>query len=226
MTGGTINYAEEKTALKCGAILFDMDGTLVDSSAVIERAWKWWSGRHSVDLASIMAVQQGRPNRDVLREFAPHLNIDEEAALFLKFEEEDIADLVAIPGALEAVNAVRGGRWGIVTSANRSLAEIRLQATGFPVPEVFISADLIQHGKPDPECYLLGAAGLGVEPRDCVVFEDARAGVQAGKAAGMTVVGVLTNVAAEDLQADVHVRDFRSIRIVPDGQGRFEIQIG
>ncbi len=109
-----------------------------------------------------MAVQQGRPNRDVLTEFAPHLDIDEEAALFLKFEEEDIDDVVAIPGANVAVQAAQAGKWGVVTSANRSLAEVRLRATGFPIPEVFISADEIHRGKPDPECYLLGAEGLGV----------------------------------------------------------------
>ncbi len=217
---------DDKTTLRCKAILFDMDGTLVDSSAVIDRAWKWWSGRHSVELASIMAVQQGRPNRDVLKQFASHLDIDEEAALFLKFEEQDLDDLVAIPGANGAVTAARVGNWGIVTSANRSLAEIRLRATGFPIPEVFISADVIRHGKPDPECYLLGAAGLGVAPRDCVVFEDALAGVQAGKAAGMTVVGVLTNLTATDLSADAHVRDFSAITITHDGQGDFEIRIG
>lgn len=216
---------EEKTTLRCKAILFDMDGTLVDSSAVIERAWKWWGGRHSIELASIMAVQQGRPNRDVLKEFVPHLDIDEEAALFLKFEEEDVDDLIAIPGAIEAVKAARGSKWGIVTSANKSLAEIRLRATGFPVPEVFISADVIRHGKPDPECYLLGAAGLGVDPRDCVVFEDAVAGVRAGKAAGMTVVGVLTNLTEEDLPADAHIRDFCGVRIAQDGHGGFEIRI-
>lgn len=216
---------DDTTTLRRKAILFDMDGTLVDSSAVIERAWKWWSARHSVELAQIMAVQQGRPNRDVLQEFASHLDIDEEAALFLKFEEEDLDDLVAIPGANGAVNAAQGGRWGIVTSANKSLAEIRLRATGFPIPEVFISADVIRRGKPDPECYLLGAAGLDVDPRDCIVFEDAVAGVQAGKAAGMTVIGVLTNLTEADLRADAHIRDFRGVRIAQDEAGEYEIRI-
>ena len=216
---------DDKTTLRCKAILFDMDGTLVDSSAVIERAWKWWSARHSVELAQIMAVQQGRPNRDVLREFASHLDIDQEAALFLKFEEEDLDGLVAISGANGAVAAAQGGRWGIVTSADRSLAEIRLRTTGFPVPDVFVSADVIRHGKPDPECYLLGAAGLGVDPQDCVVFEDAVAGVQAGKAAGMTVVGVLTNLTEADLPADVHIPDFRDVRIAQDGDGGYEIRM-
>lgn len=211
--------------LHCKAILFDMDGTLVDSSAVIERAWRWWSARRSVELGAIMAVQQGRPNRDVLTEFAPHLDIDEEAALFLKFEEEDLDDLVAIPGAINAVRAAQAGLWGIVTSANKSLAEIRLRVTGFPIPESFISADVIQRGKPDPECYLLGAAALNTDPRDCVVFEDATAGVQSAKAAGMTVVGVLTNLTEADLQADAHVPDFRSVKIAHK-QGLFEIHIG
>ena len=202
-----------------------MDGTLVDSSAVIDRAWKWWSGRHSLELAPIMAVQQGRPNREVLREFTPHLDIDKEAALFLKFEEEDLHDLVEISGAKQAVMAAQGGRWGIVTSANRSLAEIRLRATGFPIPDVFISADVIVRGKPDPECYLLGAAGLQVEPRDCVVFEDAVAGAKAGKAAGMIVVGVMTNMTKADLPADIHIQDFRAVKIAQIENGNFAIEI-
>jgi sugar-phosphatase len=216
---------ENTTILCCKGILFDMDGTLVDSSAVIERAWKWWSARHSIDLAPIMAVQQGRPNRDVLTEFASHLDIDAEAELFLKFEEEDIKDVIAIPGANVAVQAAQAGKWGVVTSANRSLAEVRLRATGFPIPEVFVSADEIHRGKPDPECYLLGAKGLDLDPRDCVVFEDAISGVRAGQSAGMRVIGVMTNLSAPDLRADVHVPDFRSVTITPDAAGELEIQI-
>jgi len=216
---------DKPVTLRCKGILFDMDGTLVNSSAVIERAWKWWAARHSVDLAQIMAVQQGRPNRDVLKEFASHLDIEQEAALFLKFEEEDVEDVVAIPGALAAVRAAQSGKWGVVTSANRSLAEVRLRATGFPMPNIFIGADDIDEGKPCPECYLLGAQALGIEPRDCVVFEDAIAGVQAGRAAGMTVVGAMTSLKAEDLAAHVHVPDFRSVTITPDAEGNFEIRI-
>jgi sugar-phosphatase len=216
---------DKTVTLRCKGILFDMDGTLVDSSAVIERAWKWWAARHSVDLAQIMAVQQGRPNRDVLKEFASHLDVDEEAALFLRFEEEDVEDVVAIPGALAAVQAAQSGKWGVVTSANRSLAEVRLRTTGFPIPDVFISADDIHEGKPCPECYLLGAKGLGLDPQDCVVFEDAIAGVQAGRAAGMTVVGVMTNLQAEALSAQVHIPDFRGVTITRDAETSFEIRI-
>lgn len=216
---------DKTVILRCKGILFDMDGTLVDSSAVIERAWKWWSARHSIDLAQIMAVQQGRPNRDVLTEVAPHLDIEAEAALFLKFEEDDIEDVVAIPGANAAVQAAQAGRWGVVTSANRSLAEVRLRATGFPIPDVFVSADEIHRGKPDPECYLLGAEGLGLHPSDCVVFEDAMAGVRAGQAAGMRVVGVMTNLSARDLRADVHVPDFCGVTIRRGAAGELEIQI-
>jgi len=178
-----------------------------------------------MELEPIMAVQQGRPNRDVLQEFASHLDIEKEAALFLKFEEEDLQDLAAIPDANEAVREAQGGRWGIVTSANRNLAELRLKATGFPIPETFISAENIRRGKPDPECYLLGAAALEVEPRDCVVFEDAIAGVQAAKAAGMKVVGVMTNLTEADLAAHVHVPDFRSVTIQRNGSGEFRIEI-
>ncbi|MGH9593592.1 MAG: HAD-IA family hydrolase [Bryobacteraceae bacterium] len=195
------------------AILFDMDGTHVDSSAVIDRAWLWWSARHGIPPEPILRVQQGRPNREVLREFGPHLDIEAEAAAFLRFEETDTGGVVPVPGALEAVGQARQGLWGVVTSADRSLAEVRLKATGFPVPPVLVSADMIHRGKPDPECFLLAARLLNVDPAECVVFEDAKAGAAAGKAAGMTVIGLLTSLSKGELPADWHIRDFRDVRI-------------
>lgn len=208
------------------AVLFDMDGTLVDSSAVIERAWHWWSARHGIPVEPILQVQQGRPNREVLREFGPDLDLDAEAAAFLRFEETDTEGVVPVPGALEAVRQAQQGLWAVVTSADRSLAEVRLQTTGFPLPPVLVGADMITRGKPDPECFLLAAERLRVSPAECIVFEDAKAGVAAGKAAGMPVVGLLTSLSKADLPADWHVPDFRSVRISQQRNGIFEVILG
>ena len=211
-------------SLRCRAILFDMDGTLVDSNAVIHRAWKWWSARHGLPLEPILAVEKGRPNNEVLRQFAPHLDIDAEAASFLEFETNDLGGLVAIPGAQRAVAAAQGGLWAVVTSAERSLAEVRLRAVGLPIPDVLVGADSIHRGKPDPECYLLAAACLGVSPNECVVFEDAPAGIASAKAASMKVVAILTSFCKEQLPAGLHIRDFRDLDISRNAIG-FELSI-
>ena len=201
-----------------------MDGTLVDSTAVIYRTWHSWAKRHSLPIEPILKVEKGRPNREVLRQFAPHLDIDEESRLFLAAEREDIAGLTIIPGAREAVRAVQQGPWAIVTSAERSLAEVRLNAVGLPLPDVLISADLIQHGKPDPECYLLAAHRLGLSPEQCLVFEDAPAGVRSGSAAGMPVIAV-GSFAGPDSGASAHVRDFTDVSIERDHLGTFHIGV-
>ncbi len=215
----------ETITYTCKAILFDMDGTLVNSHAVVDRAWRRWSDRYNLPLEEIMAVQQGRPNREVLREFAPHLDLDQEAAEFLKYEEEDVGGVIPIPGAVEAVRAAAQGPWAIVTSANRSLAEIRLRVTGLLIPETFITSDLIHRGKPDPECFLLAAEALHVAPEDCLVFEDAPAGIAGAKAANMQVAGVLTNLSAEVLGAHWHLADFTNVNIHYDSGTGFTVQV-
>jgi mannitol-1-/sugar-/sorbitol-6-phosphatase len=201
--------------LRCSAILFDMDGTLVDSSAVVRQAWTWWTSRHGVPLEPLLAVEKGRPNIEVLRQFAPkHVNIEAEAALLLDFESTETDGLAAVAGAREAVAAAEKGPWGVVTSANQSLAEVRLRAVGISVPDVLIGVDSIVHGKPHPECFLQAAERLGVDPADCLVFEDAPAGIAAAHAAGMKVVGVLTSLTHHALNADAHIRDFRDAAIL------------
>ena len=202
------------TIIDCRAILFDMDGTLVDSSLVIERAWIWWANSRGVPLAPVLEVQQGRPNREVLRQFAPQgTDIEAESIAFRQFEEADTDGIVALPGVRQAIAAAGEGLWGIVTSADRSLAEVRLRATGIPIPDIFVTADMITRGKPDPECYLLGANALGVPPADCLAFEDAPAGVRSARSAGMRVAGVLSSLTAKQLGADWHIRDFGSVEI-------------
>ena len=201
-----------------------MDGTLVDSTAVIHRTWKWWAEKHSVPVEPILAVERGRPNREVLRQFAPHLDVEEESRLFLAVEQSDVEGLTVIPGSHELVRAAQLGRWAIVTSADRSLAEVRLRAVGIPFPEVLISADLIHHGKPDPECYLLAAERLGVRPAECVVFEDSPSGALSGRRAGMPVIAVGPYV-DESIGATLRVHDFTKMSVTWDAQSGFEIRV-
>lgn len=223
-TLSTDAFTANIAVLHCQAILFDMDGTLVDSTAVIHRTWRRWAERHSLPLEPILKVEKGRPNREVLQQFAPHLDIDEEARLFLAAEIADVAGLTIVPGAHEAVRAAQQGRWAVVTSAERSLAEVRLKAVGLPLPQVLIGADDIRRGKPHPECYLMASERLRVSPRECVVFEDAPAGVLSARQAGMHVIALGSFAEAVE-GASVRIRDFRDILIDGAAPGMFKITV-
>jgi sugar-phosphatase len=186
------------------AVVFDLDGVLVDSTAVVERAWRRWAAAHEVSAGDVLAIAHGRPSRDVVRAFAPHLDAETEAALLDGWEAADTTGLVAVPGASACVSAVRGGSWAIATSGGRSLALGRLAAAKLPVPDVLVTADDVHAGKPDPEPYLRAADALAVSPEDCIVVEDAPAGVIAAQRAGMAVIAVCTTHTADDLAgADV-----------------------
>ena len=176
------------------AVLFDMDGTLVDSDAVVRRSWAAWAAKHDIDLAHVLRVSPGKPGAQAMAELAPHLTraqIAADAADLLRREVSDLDGVAAAAGAAELVDAVRasGIGWAVVTSASRALATVRLRACGLPAPPVLITCDDVERGKPDPEGFLRAAALLGAEPSRCVVIEDADAGVRAGLAAGMTVIG-------------------------------------
>jgi HAD superfamily hydrolase (TIGR01509 family) len=195
-----------------GAVLSDMDGVLVDSWAAIERTWRQFAERHELDPEAVLGASHGRPTIDVIRSVAPHLDAEAEAAVIDRAQIADVAGLRALPGARELVRSVPAGRFAIVTSASRPLAESRLRAAWLPVPDVLVTADEIDSGKPDPAGYLRAACLLGVDPAHSVVLEDAPAGVDAGVAAGMTVIGVLTTNSASALRkAHSRVPDLRAL---------------
>jgi sugar-phosphatase len=214
--------------LDCDAVLFDMDGTLVDSRALVERMWLRWAERRGVSPAAILAVAHGRRTLETMQLVAPQFATPEEAAQLDEEEEEEGREHggeTAVPGAASLLEALPVARWAIVTSADADIARRRVAGVGLPVPGLLIGAADVQVGKPDPEGYRRAAYALGFEPGRCVVVEDTPAGVQAGRAAGARVVGMLTTY--EELEdCEALVRDLRSIQVAPpnpSGALRLEI---
>jgi sugar-phosphatase len=174
------------------AVLFDLDGVLVDSGASVEEAWTRFSARHGLDPEDVIANCHGRRTVDLIRLVAPHLDAEAEAALIEQEEAGNAGPVRALPGARELVQTVPADRFAIVTSGTRPLAVARLRAAGLPVPSVLVTAEDVESGKPDPAGYLSAAARLGVEPAHTLVLEDSPAGVDAALSAGMNVIAVLT----------------------------------
>jgi len=171
------------------AVISDLDGVLVDSAAATSRAWAVWGARRGIDGAGIQAVNHGRPARDVVAEHVPASALDAEAAFLLAAEVSDTRGVLALPGAADVLAL---GVVAIATSCTLPLAEARLAAAGLAPPEVLVTSDQVESGKPAPDSYLLAAERLGVDPAACLVLEDAPSGVAAGRAAGMTVWAVTT----------------------------------
>jgi mannitol-1-/sugar-/sorbitol-6-phosphatase len=176
------------------AFLFDMDGTMLDSSAAVDRVWGAWATRHGIDPATLLATVHGVRSSDTIRRFAgTTVDIAKETQWILEAEVRDVDGVVALEGIHVFIEALEPGTWAIVTSAPRALAEVRLRAARLPIPAVMITAEDVQRGKPDPQGFLLGAQRLGVNIGECLVFEDSPAGVAAAKAAGahVAIVGGL-----------------------------------
>jgi HAD superfamily hydrolase (TIGR01509 family) len=197
------------------AILSDLDGVLVDSSGSTSRSWRRFAAAHDLDPEAVLAATHGRRSADSIRTIAPELDAAAEAAEVERRQIEDCDDVEALPGARQLMETIPARRFAIVTSCPRPLALARLRAAGLPVPDVMVTAEQVEAGKPDPAGYLRAAADLAVPPAYCVVLEDAPAGVAAGVAAGMTVVAVTTTHAAPELSAaHVRVRDLAAL--LPD----------
>jgi sugar-phosphatase len=200
--------------LECDAVLFDLDGVLVDSSECVVRLWRRWAAEHDLDLDEIMRVVHGRPTIETISLVAPHLPAKEEAARFDAAEAIDTDGVTGIEGASQLVHFLPSDAWAVVTSGTRDTAMTRLTYTGLPVPSVLITADDIRRGKPDPEAYLLAAAKLGIAPGRCVVVEDAPVGISAAHSAGMRVVAVETTYSQIELrEADVKAKQLTDIRV-------------
>jgi sugar-phosphatase len=184
------------------AILFDMDGVLVDSTAAVARVWRGWAIENGLDPERVIAHAHGRRSIETVLALAPHLDAERENIRIEQMEIDDKDGVIALPGAVELLRSLPMERFAIVTSATRPLAEARMGYAGLPIPKGrFVGGDDVLHGKPSPEPYLKGAALLGFTPEECLVFEDAPAGISAARAAGMRVIALHTTCAAHELNA-------------------------
>ncbi|MFB7930421.1 HAD-IA family hydrolase [Streptomyces sp. NPDC056039] len=213
--------------LTARALLLDMDGTLVNSDAAVERVWRRWAERHGLDGDEIMKVVHGRQGYASMALLLPDRPMEQNYADNARMLAEETADtdgVVAIPGAPEFLASLHGLPHALVTSADVPLSTARMAAAGLEQPEVRVTAESVGASKPDPEGFLKGAAELGVAPADCVVFEDSGAGIAAGRAAGMTVVGVGPRAAVHE--PDVVVEDLTRVRVEAAGDGTIRLHIG
>ena len=209
--------------LRVSAVLFDMDGTLVDSTAMVETIWAEFAHANGVSAASVIDFAHGRPSRDTIARFAADTSRSDEWNRWITVaESQRFADVTAIPGAVDAVRSLPSGSWAVVTSALHDPALERLVQNGFPSPAVLFGADDVLRGKPHGEGYLAAASVLGADPGRCVVFEDTLAGVEAGLAAGCRVIAV-GEVSAEGITA--RIADFTSVKFSPAGGGELYLDI-
>ncbi|HEY7566595.1 MAG TPA: HAD-IA family hydrolase [Gemmatimonadaceae bacterium] len=215
----------QRLTLECQAVLFDVDGVLVDSRAVVERTWALWAARHGIDPRGIVQKAHGRRTVETIRALAPHLDAEAEKAWLESAELQDTADLIALPGAETALRAIPDPRRALVTSGGRALALTRMRAAQLPVPSVVVAAEDVQNGKPAPDGYLQAAHRLGWDAGECVVIEDAPAGIAAGRAAGARVIALETTFAANALgEASVIVGSLAAIRMsLESGSIRIEV---
>lgn len=201
------------------AVLFDIDGTLIDSTPAVERAWRTWAGRRGLDADEILRVCHGRRTEDTVAEFIDPDDLVAAVAELDALERNDLRDVIALPATAQLLTTLPTDRWAAVTSGSQALMRARLAAAGLPVPEVLIAADDVSVGKPDPEGYAKAAAELGFPVSRCLVVEDAPAGIAAGRAANATVLAVATSHPVSQLDgADAVVADLTACAItVTDG---------
>ncbi|MBW1603455.1 HAD-IA family hydrolase [Streptomyces sp. JJ66] len=214
------------TTLTARALLLDMDGTLVDSDAVVDRVWTDWALEHGLDPRAVLPIVPGRQGHEPMAELLPHRPMAENHADNRRMLERETAEtdgIVPVPGAAAFLAAIADAPHALVTSADSALARARMDAAGLRMPHTRVTAEMVSASKPDPEGFRTAAAHLGVEPADCVVFEDSEAGVAAGRAAGMRVVGVGPRAAAFAPTAHVPTLEHLRTELLPDGTIRLTL---
>jgi len=205
------------------AVLFDMDGTLIDSTGAVERGWARWADELGFG-GSYRHTEHGKPARDIVAALVAPDRVEECLARVIEIETQETDGIHALDGAAALLGSIPSGRCAIVTSCTRGLAEVRLQAAGLAAPPVLVSFDDIEHGKPHPEGYLLAARRLGVAPERCLVVEDTPAGLAAGRAAGCATLAVAGTFPAAELDADAVLPGLGGVRVVETADGlRLEI---
>jgi mannitol-1-/sugar-/sorbitol-6-phosphatase len=198
---------------ECRAMLFDLDGVLVDSTGYVEQQWRRWAIARGLDPEPFLRVCHGRRALETIQLAAPHLDAEAEIAGFIP-DEESGADLPGpIDGAARLLRTLPAGSWAVATSGSRATARARLRSAGLPIPSVLICAEDVVRGKPSPDVYLMAAAGMCVQPAECLVLEDAPAGIQAARAAGMRVVGLTTTHTIHELKSDASVPSLACVHL-------------
>ena len=215
-----------KSSIPCAAILFDLDGTLVDSTSSVEQSLFKWATKHGFNAKEIIKIGHGRPTSEFVKMVAPDLDAEVEARAIEENEAQSNEGTVLITGAKELLDTLATDCWAIVTSGGNKLAVTRMKHVGLPFPRVFITADDITNGKPHPEGYLKAANLLGVAPSKCLVLEDSPPGIEAAKTAGMKVIAVATTYKTEELsRADLIIKDLTRIHPTNRGDGLMTISI-
>lgn len=212
----------------CSGLLFDLDGVLVDSTPAVARVWTRWALAHGFEPEETVRRAHGRPSIATIRDLLPDADHVAENEVVLRGELEDTEGVIPLPGALELLGSLPPDRWAIVTSCAWELARVRLKAAGLPIPKRLLTSDDVTHGKPDPEPYLKGAALLGLPATECVVFEDAPAGIRAGKAAGALVVALRTTSRDVELQeagADWLISGYQQISVVETNHASSSLEL-
>jgi len=204
--------------LRAEALLLDMDGTLVHSTTEVETVWRLWCQSHRLDPEPVLAMCHGVRSREVIRALAPQLDLAREVALLDELEIQHAGVAEPIAGARTLLGALSPARWALVTSASQRVARHRLASAGLPLPRLLIGAEDVVRGKPDPEPYLLAARQLGLAPADCLVFEDAPAGIRSALQAGCQVVQIGGDKRLDD-GVRARLEDWRQIRLTEDEAG-------
>jgi len=205
--------------LSCAAVLFDLDGVLVDSTRSVSRQYRLWASKTNLDPRVVEDIPHGVRSIDVVRQLAPHLDAEAEVKRIEKMEAED-RDVLVMAGAADLLKSIPEDRWCVVTSGTRYLATSRLKYANLPIPRVMVAADDVSKGKPDPEPYLTGAKLLGMNASDCLVIEDAPAGILAAHAGGMRVIGITSTYPATALQAEIVVQKLAQIKVTSRDGGQ------
>jgi sugar-phosphatase len=214
----------------CSAVVFDLDGVLVDSTAYVEQQWRHWATTRGLRPEPFLRVCHGRRALETIRMAAPHLDAEAEVRAFVPIEESASEPLGPLPGALRLLTALPLGAWAVATSGLRAVATTRLRRAGLPIPPVLVCAEDVTRGKPSPDAFLLAARSLGCPPDQVLVVEDAPAGIQAARAADMPVIAVATTHPAPQLAADACAASLAGVHLgrvnrAAHGRDRLEVLV-
>ena len=203
-----------RATLTAKVLVFDLDGTLIDSGPIVRRVWSEWATRQDLDPEAVTSASRGRRTRDIVKRLLRESDLVSQEVAYLDQQEQDASwEIPPVKGALTLLATLPPGKWGIVTSSSRQSAEVRLVACGLPSPMILLTGDEVVAGKPNPEGYLSAARRFGVLPQEMIVFEDSEVGAAASAAAGATTIGISSTGGSCGLGAEWTIKDFLSVSV-------------